>query len=163
MRQYQLGWRAVIDLANYGGNGSVGRWVSSQQKSHYEEDICISAVLPKIVSLHYDALIRDATDDVTKMEAKLGKVNSVKILRSFDVSRIISISSDIVEQWNYLLELNPSAKDIHNAWVDDYFFKLAELATALIGRCGQGFYYVDAYPVGNFEAFPNLIVETLSN
>lgn len=161
MRQYQLGWRAVIDLADRGYGGSVGKWLSSKQKSHYKEDICISAVLPLIVSLHYDALIGDTTDEIMKKRLTRAKLNSVKIHRSFDVSRIISLNGDIVEQWAYLLEQNP--KDIDEEWTEDYFIKMAELATALIGRYGQGFHYVDANPVGNFEAFPNLIVETLSN
>lgn len=159
MRQYQLGWRAVIDIAENGYNGSIGKWLYSKQKSHFEEDICISAVLPIIVSLHFDALIREATEDEFKERSKYIKETSYKIIDMFHGSRTIPLDSEIVEYWLYLLKLNALVKDSDGIWDDLYVVKLAELATASVGRFGQGFYYVDALPVGKFDEFPDLVVE----
>ncbi len=143
MRQFQLGWRAVCDMLAMGDRSVCGQWLAKSIKTGYFNDICISAVLIEIVTSEIELVFAnsEAIDGANQLSKAVR--NNTKFLKTINSFSVIPADEQITKRWFELLKLESVIEEPLRDWSSNYSIKLADIATAIVGRFGQGFHYVD--------------------
>jgi len=158
---FLLSSQSVFDIVKR-INLPAERWLADAgSRNLYEEDICISAVVPMTVQHAIATEIESARQRNSPELAalKILQDNARKFLAAFQQQdRIVSMDHRIAERWGDLLDMKLTGTDPYGAPNPIGSSEKVELATASIGRDGQGFVYVDRRQEAH-DHVPGLVVE----
>ncbi len=161
MTPYLLSSQSVLDIVKRLGLPAE-RWLeAATSRGLYEDDICISAVVPMTVTHTIDMEIAAARAARDPTLASLGKMktNAQRFLAAFQQNdRIVAMDQRIAVRWGDLLDMTITYADPNGVAYEIESSEKVELATASIGRDGRGFVYVDRRQTAH-EAIPDLVVE----
>jgi hypothetical protein len=158
---FLLSSQSVLDIVKR-LNLPAERWLeAAASRGLYEDDICISAVVPMTVLHEIDTGIAAARNKKSNTLASLTtmRANAQKFLAAFQQQdRIVSMDHRIAERWGDLLDMELTYADPYRAPYKVGSSEKVELATASIGRAGHGFVYVDRRQDAH-QLVPGLVVE----
>ena len=161
MTQYLLSSQSVLDIVKR-LNLPAERWLeAAASRGLYEDDICISAVVPMTVMHKIDMDIAAARMARDETLAGLGimKKNARLFLDAYQESdRIVPMDQGIAARWGDLLDMTLTYADPDGVAYEVESSEKVELATASIGRDGRGFVYVDRRQTAH-QTIPDLVVE----
>lgn len=161
MNPFLLSSQSVLDIVKR-LNLPAERWLeAAASRSLYEDDICISSVVPMTVMHAIDMQIATARTQKAESLASLGKMrtNAQRFLAAYQQKdRIVAMDQRIAARWGDLLDMEIVFSDENGAPYRVESSEKVELATASIGRDGQGFVYVDKRQDAH-QLVPDLIVE----
>ena len=161
MTPYLLSSQSVLDIVKR-LNLPAERWLeAAASRSLYEDDICISAVVPMTVMHTIDMEIAAARKSKDAALASLGKMktNAQRFLAAYQQNdRIVAMDQRIAARWGDLLDMIITYADPDGVAYEIESSEKVELATASIGRDGRGFVYVDRRQDAH-QSIPDLVVE----
>ncbi len=164
MTPFLLSSQTVLDIAKK-QNLPAERWLeAATSRGIYEEDICISAVVPMTVMHTIEqqiAIARKSRSTIEPTVASLGivKTNAQRFITAFHASdRIVPMDHLIAGRWGDLLNMELVFTDEHGVTYEVGSSEKIELATASVGRDGLPFVYVDRAQITH-STIPNLDVE----
>ena len=127
----------------------------------YEDDICISAVVPVMVSRQIEIWIADARKEKSNDLADLNvmRKNAESYLDTFQrEDRIVCMDCRIAKRWSDLLDMRLMYTDLFGTSYEVGSSQKVELATASIGMDGHKFTYVDRRQEAH-QHVPDLSIE----
>ncbi|WP_136661751.1 hypothetical protein [Nitratireductor sp. XY-223] len=161
MTPYLLSSQSALDIAKR-LNLPAERWLEAAvSRGLYEDDICISAVVPMTVMHTIEMEIAAARSEKDPTLASLGKLktNAQRFLAAFQQSdRIVAMDQQIASRWGDLLDMTITYADPNGVAYEIESAEKVELATASIGRDGRGFVYVERRQSAH-RTIPDLVVE----
>lgn len=161
MTPYLLSAQTVLDIIKR-LDLPAERWLASVGEKHvFEDDICISCVVPMTIMHSIDLWIAQARAARDPQLPSLGllKKNAQIYLASFmQNERVIPMDEKIAERWGELLDVDINFLDEDGTDFAVGASEKVELATASIGRQGVPFIYVDRRQEAH-ASVPGLVIE----
>ena len=160
MPPFLLSSQSVLDIAKC-QNLPAERWLSARTTGGiYEDDICISAVVPVMVLRQIEIWIAGARKEKSNDLADLNVVlkNAKRYLATFREDRIVCMDCHIAKRWSELLDMELIYTCPSGTFYEVGSSQKVELATASIGRDGHRFTYVDRRQEAH-QHVPDLSIE----